>query len=162
MWLASQITEMFLYLFGRAWNENHIDFYSPFFRLPLICSKGDSDTVAAEGDLAAMAVLVPFQRMREDVNASEAARAEPSLSVSCCAVVLNTQRLLHFYIHSGALELLPCCFCLIVFWVFFFNIYIYFSSLFIYLAVPFLSYSLWAVVPWPGIEPRPPAWSMKS
>ena len=51
---VSQITEMFLYSFGRAWNENHIDFYSPFFYFPLICWKGDSDTVVAEGDLAAM------------------------------------------------------------------------------------------------------------
>ena len=54
MWLTSQITEMFLYSFGRAWNENHIDFYSPFFYFPLICWKGDSDTVVAEGDIAAM------------------------------------------------------------------------------------------------------------
>ena len=125
MWLASQITEMFLYLFGRAWNENHIDFHSPFLCLPLICSKGDSDTVVAEGDLAARAVLAPFQRMREDVKASEAARAEPSLSASCCAVVLNTQPLLHFYTHSGASELLPCCFLVSFFLIYIFSIFIY-------------------------------------
>lgn len=82
--------------------------------------------------------------MSEDVKESETGRAEPSLSVSFCTAVLNTHRLLHFYIHSGVSELLPCCFCLIVFWGF---LNIFFSSLFIYLAVPFLSYSLWAVVP---------------
>ena len=72
-------------------------------------------TLVAEGDLAARAVLAPFQRVREDVKASEAARAEPSLSASCCAAVLNTQPLLHFYIHSGASELLPCCFLVFFF-----------------------------------------------
>ena len=37
----------------------------------------------------------------------------------------------------------------------FLNIYFY---LFIYLSVPHLSYSIWDLVPWPGIEPRPPYW----
>ena len=41
---------------------------------------------------------------------------------------------------------------------------LFFKYLFIYLSAPGLSYGLWDLVPWPGIEPRPQAleaWSMR-
>lgn len=72
MQLTSQLMKMFLYSFGRAWNENHIDFFFPFSYLPLICCVGDSDTVAAEGNLAVMKVFVLFQWFSVDEKDAEA------------------------------------------------------------------------------------------
>ena len=42
------------------------------------------------------------------------------------------------------------------------EIFFKYLFIFIYLAVLCLSYDLWDLVPWPGIEPRPPALGVQS
>lgn len=108
--------EMFLCSFGRARNENHTDFFFSFSYLPLICCVGDSDTAAAEGDLAALKMLVLFQWFSGDEKMLKTAVVEPSLTIRFCAKGLSilSSSVLHTF-SSEVLVFLPCCFSLIFF-----------------------------------------------
>lgn len=111
--------EMFLCSFGRARNENHTDFFFSFSYLPLICCVGDSDTAAAEGDLAALKMLVLFQRFSGDEKMLKTAVVEPSLTIRFYAKGLSilSSSVLHTF-SSEVLVFLPCCFSLIFFFTF--------------------------------------------